>query len=177
MDTAFEEKLQQVAVVTADMDHERVDRSVRDVLQLMREHLAMDVAFASRFLGGRRILWRVETIDPYWSDAEGSSDPLERSFCQHVVDGRLPQLVTDVRRLPNFAELPPTSVPIGAHLSVPIVLPDGEVYGTLCCFSAAPNEALTLRDLKRLRMAADLTARLIAKSRRNDDPQPEAAES
>jgi len=177
MGTDFEEKLKRVAVVTADMSHGQVDRSVREVLQLMREHLAMDVAFVSRFDDGRRILHQVETNDPYWRDAEGSSDPLERSFCQHVVDGRLPQLVTDVRQLPNLAELPPTSVPIGAHLSVPIVLPDGDVYGTLCCFSTAPNEALTHRDLKRLRMAADLTARLIAKSRRNDDPQPEAAES
>ena len=87
----------------ADMGHEQVDRSVREVLKLMREHLAMDVAFASRFLGGRRILWRVEAIDPFWQDAEGSSDALERSFCQRVVDGRLPRLVTDVRRLPSFA--------------------------------------------------------------------------
>lgn len=177
MDAAFDEKLQQIAVVTADMDHEQVDRSVREVLKLMREHLAMDVAFASRFLGGRRILWRVEAIDPFWQDAEGSSDALERSFCQRVVDGRLPRLVTDVRRLPSFAELPPTSAPIGAHLSVPIVLPDGLVYGTACCFSSAPNEALTHRDLKRLQMAADMIARLIAKGRRSGDPQPEAAES
>ncbi len=177
MDTDFEEKLARVAVVTADMSHGQVDRSVREVLQLMREHLAMEVAFVSRFDQGRRVLRQVETNDAYWRDAEGSSDPLERSFCQRVVDGRLPQLVTDLRKLPDFAELPETPVPIGAHLSVPIVLPDGAVYGTACCFSSAPNEALTHRDLKRLQMAADMMARLIAKSRRDDDLQPDAVES
>ena len=177
MDTTFERELQQVAVVTADMDHARVDRSVREVLKLMREHLAMEVAFASHFRDGRRFLWRVEADDPYWQNAEGSSDALERSFCQRVVDGRLPQLVTDVRKLPNVRELPETAVPIGAHLSVPIVLPDGAIYGTACCFSSAPNDALSQRDLKRLQMAADMMARLIAKSRRNDGLQPDAVDS
>jgi len=177
MDTELEERLKRVAVVTADMSHGQVDRSVRDVLQLMREHLAMDVAFVSRFDEGRRIFCQIEANDEFWRDREGSSDPLERTFCQRVVDGRLPQLVTDVRQLPDFTELPKTPVPIGAHLSVPIVLPDGVVYGTACCFSAAPNEALTLRDLKRLQMAADMMARLIAKSRRDDAPQPDAVDS
>lgn len=177
MDTDFEEELERVAVVTVDMSHEQVDRSVREVLKLMREHLAMDVAFVSHFTEGRRVYRQVDAADNRWRGAEGSSDALERSFCQRVVDGRLPQLVTDVQKLPNLAELPRPPVPIGAHLSVPIVLPDGDVYGTLCCFSTAPNEALTHRDLKRLRMAADLTARLIAKSRRSGDAQPEAAES
>lgn len=177
MDTDFEEKLARVAIVTPDMSHGQVDRSVREVLQLMREHLAMDVAFVSCFTDGQRVLRQLVTTDPYWVDKEGCSDPLERSFCQRVVDGRLPQLVNDVRTLPDFAELPPTAVPIGAHLSVPIVLPDGVVYGTACCFSSAPNEALTLRDLKRLQMAADMMARLIAKSRRDDAPQPDAVDS
>jgi GAF domain-containing protein len=172
MDVEFAEELESVAVVTADMSHEQVDRSVREVLKLMRDHLAMDVAFVSHFSEGRRFFRQIDASDSYWRDSEGNSDALERSFCQRVVDGRLPQLITDVRKLPNFAELPRTPVPIGAHLSVPIVLPNGDIYGTLCCFSTAPNERLTQRDLKRLKMAADLTARLVAKNRRegNDGP-------
>jgi GAF domain-containing protein len=169
MDVEFAEELERVAVVTADMSHEQIDRSVREVLKLMREHLAMDVAFVSRFRDGRRFLRLIDSDDPFWQDAEGMSDPLEQSFCQRVVDGRLPELIADVRTLPNFADLPATVAPIGAHLSVPIVLPDGTVYGTMCCFSNASSEALTQRDLKRLKMAADMTARLIAKSSRRDD--------
>jgi hypothetical protein len=30
---------------------------------------------------------------------------------------------------------------VGAHLSTPIVLASGKVYGTLCCFSQAPMKA------------------------------------
>jgi GAF domain-containing protein len=175
MDIAFEDELEHVAVVTADMSHAQVDHSVREVLKLMREHLAMDVAFVSHFTDGRRFFRQIDAEDLEWLNAEGTSDALERSFCQRVVDGRLPQLIRDVRKLPNFADLPKTPVPIGAHLSVPIVLPDGTVYGTLCCFSHAPNEDLTQRDLKRLRMAADMTARLISKSSRRDDWDDEPA--
>lgn len=178
MPTALEEELRRVAVVTADMSDEQVDRSVRQVLTLMREHLAMDVAFVSHFEAGRRVFRQVDAIDGRWRLSEGASDALERSFCQRVIDGRLPQLVTDVSKLPNLAELPHTHAPIGAHLSVPIVLPDGRIYGTLCCFSLAPNEALTQRDLKRLKMAADMTARLVAKSSRTDNgDQPYAADN
>ena len=178
MPIALEEQLRRIAVVTADMSDEQVDRSVREVLKLMREHRTMDVAFVSHFDAGRRVFRQVDAIDDRWLLSEGGSDALERSFCQRVIDGRLPQLVTDVSKLPNLADLPRTAAPIGAHLSVPIVLPDGRIYGTLCCFSLAPNEALTQRDLKRLKMAADMTARLIAKSRRmGDDDQPYAADN
>ena len=88
------------------------------------------------------------------------------SFCQRVVDGRLPELVHDVSKLPDVAELPPAPFPVGAHLSTPLVLGDGTIYGTLCCFSFAPNETLTAeRDLKRLHMAARLAARLVDQGR------------
>ncbi|MGJ7489475.1 GAF domain-containing protein [Variovorax sp. ZT4R33] len=182
MPIALEEALRRVAVVTADMSHEQVDRSVREVLKLMREHLKMDVAFVSHFEQGRRVYQQVDAADSRWLPWEGKWDALERSFCQRVIDGRLPQLITDVTKLPNYAELPHTPAPIGAHLSVPIVLPDGRIYGTLCCFSLAPNEALTQRDLKRLQMATDMTARLVAKNSRRDDDnedgdQPQAADS
>jgi hypothetical protein len=41
------------------------------------------------------------------------------------------------------------------------VLNDGRVYGTLCCFSYAVNDELTQRDLRKLEMSAQLTARRI----------------
>jgi GAF domain-containing protein len=78
-----------------------------------------------------------------------------------VIDGRLPQLVCDVAAWPHAADLPKVDFPVGAHLSTPIVLRGGVIYGTLCCFSFAANEALAQRDLKRLRMASELVARLI----------------
>ncbi|RZI78444.1 MAG: GAF domain-containing protein [Variovorax sp.] len=160
----FDRRLSYLVVATADESDLQIDRAVNEVLRLVRDHLQMDVAFVSQFEGGRRVFRYIEQGEGDPLLAVGASDPLEQSFCQRVIDGRLPQLVQDVARLPDFRELPATSFPIGAHMSTPIVLRDGAIYGTLCCFSFAPNESLASRDLGRLRMAAAMAARLIDKA-------------
>ena len=160
----FDRRLSYLVVATADGSDLQIDSAVNEVLRLVRDHLQMDVAFVSQFESGRRVFRYVEQDESNPLLSVGAADPLEQSFCQRVIDGRLPQLVHDVARLPGFGELPATTFPIGAHLSTPIVLRDGAVYGTLCCFSFAPNEALTQRDLGRLRMAARMAAGLIDKA-------------
>src|SRR5262245_31960301 len=83
-------------------------------------------------------------------------------YCQRVVDGRLPQLMPDTQRVPAAMKLPETrEIPIGAHLSVPIRLADGRVFGTLCCFSFAPDPSLGERDLKIIHVFAELLAQQI----------------
>ena len=84
-----------------------------------------------------------------------------RSFCQCVLDGRLPQLVHDAATHPAFAKLPATPFRVGAHLSVPIVLADGKVYGTLCAFSIQGDDGLTERDLAKLACVARVAAKRI----------------
>ncbi|MDI3381348.1 GAF domain-containing protein [Xenophilus aerolatus] len=157
----FEQALGRAAALPTDAPAERIDRAVHDVVQLMREHLEMDVAFVSHLHGGRRYFVTVDTRAGAEVIATGGSAPADESFCQRVIDGRLPQSIQDVRLLPGAAELPRTPFSIGSHLSTPVVLGDGSVYGTMCCFSFEAARPLVDRDLKRLRMAAELTARLI----------------
>jgi len=47
---------------------------------------------------------------------------------------------------------------IGTHISTPIVLKSGEIYGTLCCFSFSPQENPNPDDLNTLELTAKLTA-------------------
>jgi EAL domain-containing protein (putative c-di-GMP-specific phosphodiesterase class I) len=47
-------------------------------------------------------------------------------------------------------------VPIGSHLSVPLRLHDGRIYGTLCCFSFSPDVSLNERDLNMMKAFAEL---------------------
>jgi GAF domain-containing protein len=99
-------------------------------------------------------------------DAEGRSPikagdaiPLDQGFCQKVVDGRLPELIADAQSFPATATLPETrGIPIGSHLSVPIRLRDGRIYGTFYCFSFIPDHSLTERDLQMMRAFAELVA-------------------
>jgi GAF domain-containing protein len=85
----------------------------------------------------------------------GVAGPLEDSYCQRIVDGRLPQLIHDAGRLPAAVDLS-MALPVGAHLSVPIRLDNGDVYGTLSCFSAAPDYSLNERDLALMHVFAKL---------------------
>ena len=158
---AFEVRISELLVATPEGSDSLIDESVPEVLRMIREHLKMDVVFVSEFVDGHRVFRRVDTSPTARVIEVGQSSPLEESFCQRVIDGRLPRLVRELEQEPSFADLPPTDFPIGAHLSTPIVLNDGRVYGTLCCFSFAPNADLTDRDLKKLELSAQLTARKI----------------
>jgi EAL domain-containing protein (putative c-di-GMP-specific phosphodiesterase class I) len=131
-----------------------VDRMLRAV----RTHLGMDVAFIAQFRSKDRVFNHVDARDRT-PIRPGDAVPLEQGYCQRVVDGRLPELIVNAPALPAAAALPEThGVPIGAHLSVPIRLGDGRVYGTFCCFSFLPDVSLTERDLQMMRAFADLLA-------------------
>ncbi|GAB3552605.1 hypothetical protein GCM10027343_38340 [Noviherbaspirillum agri] len=136
--------------------------SVTGLLSAIRRHLQMDVAFVSEFTQGRRVFRHVDPVDPGNPVKAGGGDPLEESYCQRVVDGRLPELMNDARDHPVAAALPVThTLPVGAHVSVPIRLADGNVYGTFCCFSYTPDHTLDQRDLSMIRVFAEVAARLI----------------
>jgi EAL domain-containing protein (putative c-di-GMP-specific phosphodiesterase class I) len=136
--------------------------SYQDMLFAIRSHLGMDVAFISEFSSGRRYFRHVESQVTNHPVSVGASDPLEESFCQLVVDGRLPELIRDATALPAALKLPVTrALPIGAHLSVPIRLKDGRIYGMFCCASFTADQSLTPRDLTMMRVFADLAARQI----------------
>ncbi|HYP83505.1 GAF domain-containing protein [Variovorax sp.] len=165
---AFEVRISELLVATPEQGDALISGAVPQVLRQLREHLKMDVIFVSEFCDGRRVFRRVDTAADARVINEGESAPLEQSFCQRVVDGRLPELVHDVAALPTAGELPATPFPVGAHLSTPVVLNDGRIYGTLCCFSFAPNPTLRERDLHKLRMSARLTAKRIDDQRARD---------
>lgn len=171
---AFEVRISELLVATSEGSDALIDPAVSEVLRLVKENLKMDVVFVSEFVEGRRVFRRVETRPGAAVIEEGGSSSLEEGFCQRVVDGRLPRLVHDVASLANKAELPPTDFPIGAHMSTPIVLNDGRVYGTFCCFSFSANESLSERDLRKLEMCAQLAARRIDAKRAREFEQASA---
>lgn len=162
---AIDVQIAELLVATADGADAAVDGQVQEVLRLLREKLDMDVVFVSRFEGGRRTLLRVEQRAGINVLAAGQSDPVEESWCQRVVDGRLPELVRDARPLVAARKVPQPPFPIGTHLSTPVAGRDGATFGTLCCFSHEPKAAVGERDLKRLKYAAELLTSKLRKGR------------
>eukprot|EP01030_Chromulinospumella_sphaerica_P021665 gene21665-21616_t len=145
---ALSVKVSELLVATSDSADALIDDSVQQVLTLLREQMNMDVVFVSEFTGNRRVFKRVATRPDHAVIAAGQSDPLETSWCQRVVDGRLPGYIANTAALPEAAALAKDlAFPIGTHISAPIVLQDGEVYGTLCCFSFHPQDTPNPEDL------------------------------
>lgn len=146
-------------VATADQSDEALDRNITEVLRTLRERLKMDVVFCSEFIDGQRVMRQVAADEARPVVRVGTADRLEESWCQHVVEGRLPGFMPDAARHPLARELS-AKLPfsIGTHISAPIVLSNGEVYGTLCSFTFSPQDNPNPDDLKTLEMTARLAA-------------------
>lgn len=142
------------------------DAAIVAVLTALRRHLKLEVGFVSEFLPDRR---RIRFVT---ADAEqtivwpGMEIPLSDGYCQLIVDGRLPEFMPDTSLVPEAMAISFTaSVPVGAHLGVPVRLESGELYGTLCCFGPSPRGDLRPHDLEVIRAFAEILAGQLSLSR------------
>lgn len=135
------------------------------LVKSVRTRLQMEVAFVAEFISGRRVFRYVDSIDEVQIVKVGGSDPLDKSFCQRIADGQLPELIKNAQEHPGALELPVTCyLPVGAHISVPIRLSSGRVYGTFCTFSRKARSDLNARHLAMIRVFADIAGALIEKN-------------
>lgn len=135
--------------------------AIDKILEAVRVHLGMDIAFASKFVDGRREFTHINSEAPAPA-SPGDSEPQEETYCYRVLQGRLPELIVDAKDYPEAVELPITdALPVGSHLNVPLRLSDGSVYGSFCCISHLPDRTLTPRDLDTMRAFAALAAEQI----------------
>ena len=168
----IEVQVSELLVATADQSDAELDQSIGEVLMLLRERMGMDVVFVSEFVDGQRVFRKVSQAPGVDLLAEGQGEPLEQSWCKRVVDGRLPQYIADARQDPAAAPLlRDLTFPIGTHISTPVVLANGEVFGTLCCFSFEPSGRASPDDLSRLKLTARLAAQRL-ENRRTVRPAP-----
>jgi EAL domain-containing protein (putative c-di-GMP-specific phosphodiesterase class I) len=134
-------------------------RLLQGVLDVVRGHLRMDVAFISRVADGRRVFEYVAAGPEFRPIVPGGSDVLEDTYCGRVLDGRIPELIHDAALVPEVADLAATwELPVGSHVSTPIRTSDGATYGTLCCFSRAVHPRLTQSDVEVLRTFANVVS-------------------
>lgn len=175
MNTHFTER---AFVVVSSAAGDDVNLGILDaMLHEIRMQLHMDVAFVSQFTEGKRVFRAVNQNASETAVQVGGSDPVTVGYCQKVVDGELPNVITDAMSHPGTKDLPETlALHIGAHLSVPIILGNGTVFGTLCCFGHDAQPALGLVELTVLQSLARHIARAIDRnqmfSRRSLGQQP-----
>lgn len=136
--------------------------SIQRVLASVRSYLGMDVAFVSEFAGQHKVFRNVNSARRNSPVKVGGVVPIAEGYCQKVAEGILPELIPNTALVPTARVIPETaSIPVGAHLSVPIKLKNGRIFGTFCCFSYLPSPKLSKRDLELLRTFSQLVARQI----------------
>lgn len=134
---------------------DRIDRA----LATIRDHLDMEVAYLSEFVGDQSVFRAVDAPGFEELAHVGRSLSLDDVYCRHIIEGRLPELIPDTSANSFAAAMPITqAVPIGSHMSLPIRRPDGTIYGMFCCLSSKPNVSLNERDLNTMKVFADLVS-------------------
>lgn len=134
-------------------------RIIERVMQAARDHLNLEVAFVTQFESGMRIFrYANGDLERFEVQVDGA-EPLDGTYCQKVCDGTLGPLVQSASRHPVTATMPVTSeLGVEVYVGVPVQFSDGQLYGTLCCISGDPNEALSMHDVVFMRMAAAIVA-------------------
>lgn len=148
------------AVATSTRANPDLYRPLTFLLAQIRKALALDVVFVSRFVDSKRVFEVVSAQgEAATAIVAGLSDPLLDTYCQRIVDGRLPAIIADTSASPEAAALAITrSMNIRAYLSAPVVLPNGQVFGTLCCISHQVRPDLREADAQALAAAAQAVA-------------------
>lgn len=154
-------------VPCSELAEAAVSPDIERILKTIRVHLGMDVAFVSHIVGNSRLFRYVEGASTLIDLKVGDGGPLDESYCQRVIDGRLPELMPDTSAVSEALTLAATrAIPVGAHMSVPLRFSDGSIYGTFCCFSHDPRPELNIRDLDVMRAFAEITAQQIEATER-----------
>jgi len=136
---------------------------IQGLLARLRRHVGLDVCFVGEMVDGKRIFRFIEGAAESFGIDIGDADPSDQSFCQRMLEGAIPNLIHDARNDPQTCGLPGTQRRgIGSYIGVPIVLPSGRIYGTLCAIGHDPRHDLDLRDVAFVEFIADLIGEELA---------------
>ncbi len=132
---------------------------MKQILSVAREVLGMDVSFVSCFTEERMVFLTHDGDARSFGWREGEGVPLEGTFCQRVMEGKLPEVITDAKNDERVNRLAIThEADIGSYVGVPLRFSDGRAYGMLCCLSHSAEPQLRERDRKFLEVLARMVA-------------------
>jgi EAL domain-containing protein (putative c-di-GMP-specific phosphodiesterase class I) len=151
-----EDRGQSRAGAVADVDAADAD-AVQQILDRVREHLGMDVAFLSSLTASAEVVLATSSETGPMQMAVGDARDLDDTYCVRVLSGLLPGVIPDARRHPVARELDATAaLGIGSYVGAPLRGPDGDPVGMLCCLGQGPNPLLDEDALRVMGLAAAL---------------------
>jgi len=135
--------------------------AVRRLLRSIGDQLGMDVAYIAE-LSDEQVFHFLEGDGASFGLKVAGVVPAEKTFCRRMVDGEIPSLICDAVNDPLVKDMRATEkAGIGAYLGVPIVLPDGTTYGSLCVMSHTARPDLDEQRVESLRLYAGLVGQYL----------------
>lgn len=137
----------------------RLASGVGRLVALAHQQLALTTTVLIEFCGSTLVIRHVAGEVGVFGLRAGAEVTLDDGARARMVDGSLPHVVRDAQRERVIRQLPlPETEEIGAYMGVPVTLPNGELYGMLCCLSRRAEPGLSAGDLRMLRIVAGILA-------------------
>ncbi len=155
------------------------DKFIQEILNSIRYHMGMEVAFIARFTDDKRLIEFTATEQSVTEPSlhPHDSSPKKESYCQKIVDGDLPNIIPDTSKNSVTRSLSVTkALNIGAYIGVPIFIDGSQLYGTLCCYNQSPHKDLQDSHSAFLNVMADFIGQIFKRRLGNAVLQYEARE-
>lgn len=149
---------------------------VQRLLSAARQTLGMDVSFLSRLSEGAQTFTHVDRGPAGPALPTGLTVPSSEGYCQLLVDGLIAPSVPDTADHPLLRDFAVTSdLGIGAYCGVPVHLPDGTPYGTLCGLHSSARPAPTQTQMQALHTIAGLLGASVAQDQHAEQARQDRA--
>ena len=126
------------------------DDRLNALIRLTRDLLDTDVALLTEIRDGREIARRSAGDWQPLTSGPGASLPLDETFCQRMLDGRIGNYVRDAQADERVSDLAMASrLGVRAWIGVPIELSDMQLY-VLCCLARESRPTLGEREVRLL---------------------------
>jgi hypothetical protein len=160
------EMIHEIALQTLASEKDRtksLDRSISDILSVMRQELAMDIVFIRQQVDSDGSVDHSATSRDETS-FHGMTHPETQRLCQGAFDRRVPRVMPPVAAH-RMNDGPPTSIAPTSYMTMPVWLQSGALFGILCCTRKDVLPELEKRHHQRLQMSAHQIARLVDEPR------------
>ncbi|WP_338241412.1 sensor domain-containing phosphodiesterase [Aurantiacibacter hainanensis] len=145
------------------------DPGIDRILETVRGHLGLEIAFVSRYVEGEQRELTHVSSDLDLPMGVGFREDRADSYCWHILHGRLPELIQDPSDHPLTKTLGITDfLPVGCHVNTPLRLADGTVWGSFCALGREPRRDMNPRDLEILKSFAGLVGERIETALQED---------
>jgi GAF domain-containing protein len=130
---------------------------VEQALAAAQEHLRMDASYLTTIDSHHQTIHAIVTDDEGVKRFEGTVFPVEQTFCMRMLNGEIPQMVSDTRAERAISDLDVTKE-FHSYVGVPVKLSDGRVHGTLCCVSRNARPSMQPEELRFMQILAGIVA-------------------